>query len=73
MLFIRNRDVPGVVGKIGTILGRANVNIAGFHLGRSRGNANAISILTTDGAVPIEALEQIRGIEQLLVARTLCV
>lgn len=73
MLFIRNRDVPGVVGKIGTILGRANVNIAGFHLGRSRGNANAISILTTDGAVPVEALEQIRGIEQLLVARTLCV
>ena len=73
MLFIRNRDVPGVVGKIGTILGRADVNIAGFHLGRSRGNANAISILTTDSAVPVGALEEIRGIEQLLVAHTLCV
>jgi len=73
MLFIRNRDVPGVVGKIGTILGRADVNIAGFHLGRPRGNANAISILTTDSAVPAGALEEIREIEQLLVARTLCV
>jgi len=73
MLFIRNRDVPGVVGKIGTILGRAGVNIAGFHLGRPRGDADAVSILTTDSAVPAEALDEIRGIEQLLVARTLCV
>jgi D-3-phosphoglycerate dehydrogenase len=73
LLFIRNRDVPGVVGKIGTILGRAGVNIAGFHLGRPRGDANAVSILRTDSAVPAEALEEIRGIEQLLVARTLCV
>jgi len=73
MLFVRNRDVPGVVGKIGTILGRAEVNIAGFHLGRPRGDANAVSILTTDSAVPADALEEIRGIEQLLVARTLCI
>nr|NIM61405.1 ACT domain-containing protein [Acidobacteriota bacterium]NIQ86870.1 ACT domain-containing protein [Acidobacteriota bacterium] len=73
MLFIRNRDVPGVVGKIGTILGRANVNIAGFHLGRARGDACAVSILTTDSAVPTEAVDEIRGIEHLLVARTLCI
>jgi D-3-phosphoglycerate dehydrogenase len=73
MLFVRNRDVPGVVGKIGTILGRADVNIAGFHLGRPSGDADAVSILTTDSAVPADALEEIRGIEQLLVARTLCI
>ncbi len=73
MLFIRNRDVPGVVGKIGTILGRSNVNIAGFHLGRARGDACAVSILTTDSAVPTEAVDEIRGIEHLLVARTLCI
>ena len=73
MLFIRNRDVPGVVGRIGTILGRADVNIAGFHLGRPAGDAEAVSILTTDSAVPAEGLEEIRGIEQVLVARTLCI
>ncbi len=71
MLFVRNRDVPGVVGKIGTILGRADVNIAGFHLGRPHGNDSAVSILTTDSAVPGEALQEICGIEQVLVARAL--
>jgi len=73
MLFIRNQDVPGVVGRIGTILGKSGVNIAGFHLGRQRSDANAVSILTTDSAVTAEALKEIRQIEQILVARALCV
>ena len=35
LIYLRNRDVPGVMGKIGTLLGRHNVNIANFALGRS--------------------------------------
>ena len=35
-LMLRNRDVPGVVGTVGTLLGQAQVNIAGLELGRDR-------------------------------------
>ena len=34
ILFIRNQDVPGVIGRVGTILGERRVNIASFALGR---------------------------------------
>ncbi len=68
MLFLRNRDVPGVVGKVGAILGRAGVNIAGIHLGRSEPGAVAVSIINVDGAVPAGALEELRRIDEVLLA-----
>ncbi len=73
LLFFRNRDVPGVVGRIGTILGRAEVNIAGFQLGRPRGDSSAVSILNVDGPVPDDALEQIRAIDEILLVRAVSV
>jgi D-3-phosphoglycerate dehydrogenase len=41
LLYLRNRDVPGVIGRIGTILGEAKINIANFSLGRSEQAARA--------------------------------
>ena len=41
LLVCRNIDVPGVIGKIGTILGEHGVNIANFALGRERSGTNA--------------------------------
>ena len=73
LLFIRNRDVPGVVGKLGTILGRAGVNIAGIQLGRPQGGEHAVSIINVDSAVPREALEAIRAIEEIVTARAIVV
>ena len=69
LLFFRNQDVPGVVGKIGTILGRARVNIAGIHLGRSEEGGKAVSIINVDIPVPQEALAEIRALPEILLVR----
>ena len=69
LLFLRNRDVPGVVGNVGTILGRAQVNIAGIHLGRAEQGGKAVSILNVDVRVPQEALAGIRALPEILLVR----
>jgi len=57
LIYMRNRDVPGVVGRVGTILGRHSVNIANFALGRSgqSGNGEAIAVVQVDNT-PSEAV-----------------
>jgi D-3-phosphoglycerate dehydrogenase / 2-oxoglutarate reductase len=60
MIFLRNLDVPGVVGKIGTLLGRHNVNIGNFALGRSSEKAEAIAVVEVDSPAPEEVLEELR-------------
>ena len=57
MLFINNRDKPGFIGALGTLLGEADINIATFHLGRHAAGEDAIAILGVDQFVP-EALQQ---------------
>jgi D-3-phosphoglycerate dehydrogenase len=52
ILLLHNRDVPGVVGKIGTLLGESRINIAGLELGRERVGGMALSLIHVDGAVP---------------------
>ena len=73
MLMIRNRDVPGVVGKIGTILGRAGVNIAGIHLGRTGDEEGAVSIVDVDHPVPPEAIAEIESFEEITRVRSVLV
>jgi len=73
MLMIRNRDVPGVVGKIGTILGRAGVNIAGIHLGRTTDREGAISIVDVDHPVPADAIGEIESLEEITRVRSVLV
>ena len=53
MLYIVNRDEPGFIGRLGSTLGEANVNIATFHLGRreARAGGQAVLLLSVDGAV----------------------
>lgn len=60
MLLTRNKDVPGVIGRIGTILGNAEVNIASFALGRRPNQTEAIGVLTVDSIISDEVLEEIR-------------
>ncbi len=61
-LFIRNRDRPGVIGAVGTVLGEANANIAEYHLARRRGGGRSLGVVRIDGEVPPEVL---RGLSQL--------
>jgi D-3-phosphoglycerate dehydrogenase len=72
LLVCRNLDVPGVIGRIGTILGEHGVNIANFALGRDRSGAQpvqALSVVQVDAPVNQKVLEALRTIEALLDAR----
>jgi D-3-phosphoglycerate dehydrogenase len=71
MLFFRNRDVPGVVGRIGTLLGQAGVNIAGIQLGRLNGTDKAVSIINVDGPVSTETLASIRALDEIVFVRAI--
>jgi D-3-phosphoglycerate dehydrogenase len=51
MLFVRNEDKPGFIGRLGTLLGEAQVNIATFHLGRTAPGENAIALVAVDQPV----------------------
>ncbi len=69
LLVFENKDVPGVIGKIGSILGSANINIAGFRLGRERKGGIAIGILNLDDPVPQHILEEIKKIPEILFVK----
>jgi D-3-phosphoglycerate dehydrogenase / 2-oxoglutarate reductase len=69
LIYMRNRDVPGVVGKIGTILGKHNVNIGNFSLGRigPAGNGEAIAVVQVDDAPPESALQELTQMPEMHV------
>jgi len=71
MIFFTNNDKPGVIGKIGTILGQCSVNIAGMYLGRERQGGQALALLLVDNPVRPEVIEQVRKIDNVLSARVI--
>ena len=71
MLYITNEDKPGFIGKLGTLLGDAGVNIANFNLGRSAPGADAIALLQVDEPVRESVLTAIRQLPWVKQARAL--
>ncbi len=71
ILLLNNRDVPGVVGRVGTLLGERNINIAGIELGRERVGGMALSLIHVDDVVPPEVLEELRTLPQIVSAQLL--
>jgi len=69
MLVFANLDVPGVVGRIGTLCGRHHINIAGMQLGRERRGGRAVSILNLDDPVPEAVLDEIRAMPDIVLAK----
>lgn len=69
MIVAYNIDVPGIIGQIGTILGRNNINIATMTFGRETQGGKAISVLNVDSPVPEAVLGEIRGSKNILDAR----
>ncbi len=67
MLMLKNQDVPGVIGKVGTILGDNDVNISDFALGR--GETEAVAAVRVDSEIPKAALDALMGLEAVRRAR----
>ena len=62
MLYVVNVDAPGFIGRLGTTLGEAGVNIGTFHLGRRSAGGEAILLLSVDEAVTGELLTRVRAL-----------
>jgi D-3-phosphoglycerate dehydrogenase len=67
-LMLHNRDVPGVVGAVGTLLGQAGINIAGLELGRDRIGGMALSLVEVDGPVSGVVLDNLKTIPAITSA-----
>ena len=68
MLYVTNDDKPGFIGKLGTPLGNANINVATFQLGRSAPGVDAIALIAVDSEVPetiVEKIKAIAGVQQV--------
>ncbi len=66
MLVTRHQDRPGTMGRIGLMLGEADVNISAMHLGRRGPRADALMILALDDPVPVAVADRIRAHEAVL-------
>jgi D-3-phosphoglycerate dehydrogenase len=71
MLYLTNRDLPGVIGDIGKLLAESGVNIATFHLGRSEPAGDALSLIELDQPMPADVLEKVRALPQIVRAEPL--
>jgi D-3-phosphoglycerate dehydrogenase len=75
LIYLRNRDVPGVIGKVGTILGEESINIADFSLGRRSADREsdqpreAIAVVHVDGRVTEEVVARLRQIPAVRQAK----
>jgi D-3-phosphoglycerate dehydrogenase len=75
LIFMKNRDIPGVIGHVGTVLGRNLINIANFSLGRRDAPTvpgeplEAVALVSTDELVPETVLAQLRDNPAVRFAR----
>ena len=74
IIYLRNRDVPGVIGRVGTVLGQHNVNIANFSLGPRGGGQEprgAVAVVQVDSEISEAVLQDLRKIEAVEIAKAI--
>lgn len=69
LLYMVNRDVPGVIGKVGTILGDREINIAEYNLARVTGGGHAMAIVGVDSRLDEETLAFLRSFKEMVDVR----
>ena len=72
MIYIVNTDTPGFIGKLGTALGEAGINIATFNLGRREALGEAVALVAVDGDVPaaiVDTLCKLEGVREVVPLR----
>jgi len=71
MVVIQNWDRPGIIGNLGTLLGKHNINIASMTFGRQAPAGKAITVLNVDSPVSGELLEKIKKTENILTVKVI--
>ncbi|MDD5115798.1 MAG: phosphoglycerate dehydrogenase [Candidatus Omnitrophica bacterium] len=71
MVFIRNWDKPGLIGSLGTLMGKSGINIAAMTFGRDKQGGKAISVLNVDSQVGTEIQDKIRQLENILTVKVI--
>jgi (S)-sulfolactate dehydrogenase len=71
LVAILNKDVPGVVGRVGTLLGQEGVNIARIHLSRDKGRGEAFSLINLDSEPPQKVVEGLKSIPGVTAVRAI--
>lgn len=65
LVVLRNRDVPGVIGRVGTLLGNAGINIAGYHQARVAAGGDALAAISVDARLPGAVLDSLRSLPEV--------
>jgi D-3-phosphoglycerate dehydrogenase len=71
MLYIVNRDAPGFIGRIGSLLGEEGINIGTFHLGRREAGGEAVLLLSVDHPTPASLVERAEKLEGVKLVKPL--
>jgi D-3-phosphoglycerate dehydrogenase len=71
MLYIVNKDRPGFIGRLGTTLGDAGVNIATFQLGRTAPGSDALALIEVDGELSDAVIANLRGLPDVVQAKAM--
>jgi len=66
---VRNKDVPGVIGHIGNVLGDFGINISSMHVSPNKNDGTALMIVNTDREIPNEAVESLNKLNSILRAK----
>ncbi|GBD31678.1 D-3-phosphoglycerate dehydrogenase [bacterium HR33] len=70
VIVLRNRDVPGVIGRVGTVLGEAEINIGAYHLSRrTKRGEEALAAIAVDHPPPAEVLDRLRELPNVIDVR----
>lgn len=72
LLLIHNNDKPGVIGNLGTLMGKNNINIARMHFGRESAGGVAISVISVDTTPAEEVIDAIRKQPNILSVKQIC-
>ncbi len=71
MVMIQNWDRPGIIGNLGTLLGKHNINIAAMTFGREKPGGRAITVLNVDSPVSAEILDKVKKTENILAVKVI--
>ena len=67
VIVVKNRDVPGVIGRIGTAIGEAKINIGAYHVARK--DHEALAVIAVDQQPEAQLLEKLAGLKEVLEVR----